>query len=159
MAEAAFGETYKAADRAAEPAMPPPGVIPAEHIRLVRESYSHIRPASDLVAELFFRRLTAIAPDLKFMLARDMDEQRRQLLNALSLAVASLGRFDRIAPALKLLGAKYRGMGIAEIHYGAVGEALLWTLKESLGPHWSSDVEDAWSAAFTAIAETMTARG
>ncbi len=159
MAEAAYGETYNVPDRSQDRVVPPQGIILDEHICLVRESYRHIQPASGLVAELFFRRLIGIAPDLKFILDDDMDEQHRQLLGALSLAVASLDQFDRIVPALKLLGAKYRGMGVAEIHYGAVGEALLWTLKKSLGAHWSSDIEDAWTAAFTVVAETMTARG
>ena len=67
-----------------------------------------------------------------------------------------VGRFGQIVLALQLLGDKYRGLGIEEFHYGAVGEALLWTLKQSLGAHWSPDIEDAWAAAFTAIAETMT---
>ncbi len=155
MSESALAETMETA----QPVVPPSGGVSAEHIHFVRESYSHIQPASGLVAELFFRRLVDVAPDLEPMLDRDMVEQRRQLLGALSLAVESLDRFDRIVPALKLLGARYRGMGITELHYGAVGEALLWTLHQSLGAHWSSDLEDAWTAAFTAIAETMTARG
>ena len=159
MAEAAYGDAYNVAGAPAELAVPPTGIILGEHIRLVRESYRLVQPASDLVAELFFHRLIAIAPDLKPMLARDMVEQRRQLLSALSLAVASLDRFGEIAPALKLLGARYRGMGITEPHYGAVGEALLWTLHQSLEPTWSSDLEDAWTAVFTAIAETMTQPG
>ena len=152
MADTAYAETL---DRAG-PFAPPPERIAGEHIRLVRESHKQIQPASDLVAELFFRRLAGIAPDLEIMFAGDMDEQRRQLLGALSLAVASLAQFDQIVPALRLLGARYRAMGITELHYGAVGEALLWTLHQSLGAHWSSDLEDAWTAAFTAIAETMT---
>ncbi len=129
--------------------------ISAEHTHLVQTSYALVEPAGDLVATLFFRRLNEIEPELERMLGGDVDEHSRQLLSALALAVASLDRFERISPALKLLGVKYRGLGIEEFHYGAAGEALLWTLKQSLGPHWSSDVEDAWAAAFTAIAETM----
>ena len=139
----------------ATPVAPRSARISAEHTHLVQTSYALIEPAGDLVATLFFRRLLEIEPKLGPMLGGDADEHSRQLLSALALAVASLDRFERISPALKLLGVKYRGFGIEEFHYGAVGEALLWTLKQSLGPHWSSDVEDAWTAAFTAIAETM----
>ena len=152
MAETAYAETFGPAETVA----PPPWAISAEHTRLVQTSYSLIEPAGDLVATLFFRRLIGIEPRLRPMLAGGMDEQRRQLLSALALAVASLDRFGQIVPALQQLGANYRGLGIEEFHYGAVGEALLWTLKQSLGAHWSSDIEDAWAAAFTAIAETMT---
>ncbi len=137
------------------PVAPPSAPISAEHTRLVHTSYALAEPAGDLVATLFFRRLFEIEPRLELMLGGDADEQKRQLLSALALAVASLDRFEQIVPALKLLGVKYRGLGIEEFHYGAVGEALLWTLKQSLGAHWSSDIDDAWAAAFTAIAETM----
>ncbi len=149
MAEAAHAE--QSAARAAEPQ------ITAENIRHVRVTYLKVEPASDLVATLFFRRLDEIAPDVRPFLGEDIREQRRQLLISLGLAVASLDRLDDILPALKLLGAKYRAMGVTEPHYGAVGEALIWTLKQSLGPHWSAEAEDAWTAVCTLIAEVMTA--
>ena len=129
----------------------------AEHIRCVRETYLAVEPASDLVATLFFRRLDEIAPEVRPFLGADMVEQRKQLLISLGLAVAALDRFDDIVPALKLLGAKYRAAGVTELHYGAVGEALIWTLKQSLGSKWSPDVEDAWTAMCTQVAEVMTA--
>ena len=153
MAQVAYAETHEAVETAAQPAVG----ISVAHTLLVQRSYSQVEPASDLVASLFFRRLMDIAPELQLMLDADEAEQRRQLLNALGLAVASLERFDDIVPALKLLGVKYRARGVTEFHYGAVCEALLWTLKQSLGGHWSADVEDAWTAMCTLIAEIMTA--
>jgi len=131
--------------------------ISVEHTELVQRSYRLVEPASDLVATLFFRRLMDISPELRPLLEGDEAEQRRQLLISLGLAVASLERFDDIVPALKLIGVKYRARGVTEFHYGAVGEALLWTLHQSLGSHWSSDIEDAWAAMCTLIAEIMTA--
>ncbi len=153
MADAAYaGEAGTAVHVA--PAESP---ISSDHIRLVRETYQIVEPASDLVATLFFRRLDEIAPEARPFLGSDIDEQRKQLLISLGLAVAALDRFDDIAPALKLLGSKYRAMGVTELHYGAVGEALMWTLEQSLGAHWSPETQDAWTAMCTAIAEVMTA--
>jgi nitric oxide dioxygenase len=153
MADVAYAETIEVA----EPSPHPAKHISVEHSQLVQSSYRLVEPASDLVATLFFRRLLEIAPELQPMMEGDEAEQRRQLLISLGLAVASLDRFDDIVPALQLLGVKYRTLGITEFHYGAVGEALLWTLKQSLGSHWSTDAEDAWSAMCTLIAEIMTA--
>lgn len=133
--------------------------ISPEHVRLIQESYRLFEPASDLVATLFFQRLEEIAPEVQPMLLGDMDEQRKQLLISLGLAVASLERFDDIIPSLKLLGAKYRAIGVEPYHYGGVGEALLWTLKQSLGSNWSPELEDAWTALCTLIAEAMTEGG
>lgn len=152
MSDIAYAETGPVTDASSQPAY----CLTAEHIEIVQHSYRQVEPASDLVATLFFRRLMEISPELQPMLIGDEAEQRQQLLISLGLAVASLGRFDEIVPALKLMGVKYRAAGITEFHYGAVGEALLWTLKQSLGAHWSSDVEDAWTAMCTLIAEIMT---
>ena len=153
MADVAFAETPEVADGSAHRA----GLVSVDHSRLVQRSYKLVEPACDLVATLFFRRLKEIAPELQQMFNGDEAGQRTQLMTSLGLAVASLDRFADIVPALKLLGVKYRALGVSEFHYGAVGEALLWTLKQSLGPHWSSDVEDAWTAMFTTIGEIMTA--
>ena len=152
MAEAAHAE--QSATRGAERQTTAP--ITADNIRHVRVTYLKVEPASDLVATLFFRRLDEIAPEVRPFLGEDIKEQSRQLLIALGLAVASLDRLDDIVPALRLLGAKYRAIGVTELHYGAVGEALIWTLKQSLGPHWSPEAEDAWTAMCTLIAEVMT---
>jgi nitric oxide dioxygenase len=153
MANTAYAENLDVPARAPQPS----AHISTEHVRLIQSSYAQFEPASDLVATLFFHRLLEIAPEVQPMLQGDMDEQRKQLLIALGLAVASLDRFDDILPSLRLLGSKYRSIGVEEYHYGAVGESLLWTLKQSLGPHWSPELEDAWSALCTVIAETMTA--
>lgn len=62
-------------------------------------------------------------------------------------------------PALRLLGSKYRAQGVTEMHYGAVGEALLRTLRQSLGKHWTNETADAWTALYTVVAEVMTVAG
>jgi hemoglobin-like flavoprotein len=155
MANTAFAVAIDAQEEARQPV----AQISSEHVRLIRESYMLFEPASDLVATLFFQRLLEIAPEVQPMLHGDMDEQRQQLLIALGLAVASLERFDDIIPSLKLLGAKYRAMGVEPYHYGGIGEALLWTLNQSLGSNWSPELEDAWSALCTVVAEAMTEAG
>jgi hemoglobin-like flavoprotein len=37
------------------------------------------------------------------------------------------------------------------------GNALLWTLKRGLGNDWNDDLQDAWMAAYTTLAEAMIA--
>lgn len=142
-----------------ETALQPGAQISPENVRLIQESYRLFEPASDLVASLFFQRLLEVAPEVRPMLLGDMEEQRKQLLISLGLAVAALDRFNDIIPSLMLLGAKYRAIGVEPYHYGGVGEALLWTLKQSLGSNWSPELEDAWTALCTVVAEAMTEGG
>lgn len=153
MEQAAYAET----PFPAEGILAPEGFPGDGHVAVLRGSYAMLEPAGDLVATLFFRRLNEIAPEVLALLPASAEEQHSQLRSSLALAIASLDRFADITPALKLLGSRFRSLGVTEFHYGAVGEALLWTLQQSLGPHWTAETADAWTAFCTEIAEIMTA--
>jgi hemoglobin-like flavoprotein len=141
------------------PAVPDASPFPsAEQKRLIRESFVRIEPAIDLVAQLFLRRLRDLAPDLKFVSTGGPEDHRR-LITALRLAVASLDRLDDVLPAVRLLGVTQRSAGVNANHYGAAGEALLWTLQKCLKGHFSAEAYDAWVAFYTLLAETMYMAG
>jgi len=152
MEQAALART----DPAIGPDLSPTRFPAAGQVAALKASYRALEPALDLVATLFFRRLDEIAPEVRAMLPESEAAQHGQLKSSLALAVASLDRFADIHPALKLLGTRFRGLGVTEFHYGAVGEALTWTLRHSLGSQWTPEVADAWTAFCTEIAEIMT---
>lgn len=132
--------------------VPPLG---AEQKQCIRASFARIEPAIGLVAQLYCRRLSDVAPDLGAFLGGA--EEHRQLVTALRLAVASLDRMEDVLPAVRVLGVKQRAAGIEAHHYGAAGEALLWTLEKCLKQHFTAEIHDAWAALYTLIAETMYA--
>lgn len=131
------------------------GPLSTQQKALVRESFARIEPAIELVVQLFYRRLFDIAPEVRPLFSEDMQDQRRKLISALRLSVAAMDKLDDLVPTLKLLGAKHRSYGVHATHYGAVGEALLWTLRQSLKNHFTPEVHDAWVAVYTVMAETM----
>ena len=140
-----------------------PDLVPSpfptpEQRRLIRESFVRIEPAIDLVAQLFLRRLRELAPDLCFLFPGDAQDHRR-LVTALRLSVASLDRLDDVLPAVRLLGVTQRSAGVDAGHYGAAGEALMWTLQKSLKGNFSAEAYDAWVAFYTLLAETMYVSG
>lgn len=49
------------------------------------------------------------------------------------------------------------GHGVQEAHYATVDTALLWALRQGLGPQCTPAVEAAWAAAYTLLADTMQA--
>jgi hemoglobin-like flavoprotein len=53
------------------------------------------------------------------------------------------------------LGERHVQYGVQPHHYDIVGAALLWTLAQGLGKHFTSEVEEAWTAAYTLLANTM----
>ena len=123
--------------------------------QLIRDSFQILEPAGELVGRLFYRKVLEVAPDLEPVFAGNIGDKQHELVAALRLAVASLDRLDELVPALQLLGVKFRGLGVQPVHYGAFGEALLWTLSHTLNDRCTSETQDAWVAFYSQMAEVM----
>ncbi|ONH30508.1 globin family protein [Pseudofrankia asymbiotica] len=126
-----------------------------EEIRLVQETFGAVAPASDAVATLFYTRLFELDPALRAMFPADLTEQRGKLMNMLAVAVNGLSRLDSIVPAVQSLGVRHAGYGVTDAHYDTVAAALLATLAEGLGDAFTPPVRDAWTNAYTLLADTM----
>lgn len=128
-----------------------------EQITLVETSFAHALPVADAVAVRFYDRLFEIAPEMRALFPEDMREQRRKLMQMLTIVVEGLRNLDRLVPVAMDLGQRHAGYGVQDAHYQTVGAALLWTLAQSLGALFTPEVEDAWTAAYTLLAGTMQA--
>jgi len=122
---------------------------------LVQETFAAIAPIADDAAVLFYRRLFELDPSLEKMFKGDMAVQRRALMQMLAVAVKGLDRLDQLVPAVKDLGRRHAGYGVADEHYATVGSALLWTLETGLGDAFTPDVKDAWATVYGILATTM----
>ncbi|MEU4548580.1 globin domain-containing protein [Nonomuraea dietziae] len=123
--------------------------------RLVKESFSVIEPVADRAAAYFYGRLFAENPHLRGMFPPAMDVQRDRLFSALTRVVWSLDSPDSLASYLGQLGRDHRKYGVIAEHYTAVGNALLATIKRFAADIWSTEIEAAWVAAYTAAANLM----
>ena len=96
--------------------------------RLVKESWRQVAPIADAAAEMFYQRLFEIDPSTRklFHVSR-MAEQRRKVVQALTLAVEGLDNLDALLPAIRDLGRRHHAYGVNDRHYESVGVALLWT--------------------------------
>ena len=89
------------------------------------------------------------------MFKGDMTEQGRKLMTMLALVVVSLDRLENLLPSIQEQGIGHAGYGVKDEHYPMVGEALLWTLEQGLGPAFTDEVKGAWISAYTVLATTM----
>jgi hemoglobin-like flavoprotein len=122
---------------------------------LVQDSFQLVVPIADTAAELFYGRLFELDPSLRSLFRGDMREQGRKLMQMLAVAVAGLDRLDALVPAVQALGRRHAAYGVEPRHFATVGEALLWTLAQGLGPAFTSDVRAAWAAVYEVIATQM----
>jgi hemoglobin-like flavoprotein len=126
-----------------------------EQIKLVQDSFAKVAPISEKAAELFYGRLFEIAPQVRAMFPDDMTEQRKKLMATLAIVVNGLNNLDTILPAASALAKRHVSYGAEAAHYPVVGQALLWTLEQGLGPSWTPEVAAAWTGAYTTLSGFM----
>ena len=128
-----------------------------KQIELVQTSFEKVVPIAGVAADLFYGRLFELDPSLRAMFPAEMAEQKRKLMEILTVVVRGLKRLDQLVPAVQALGRRHGGYGVTDAHYGTVAAALLWTLEQGLGADFTPEVRDAWVAAYTVLATTMQA--
>ena len=127
-----------------------------EQITLVQTSFKKVVPIAGTAADLFYDRLFEIAPPVRTLFPSDLTEQKVKLMAMLGTAVTNLHQLDTILPAVRALGERHKGYGVTADHYAPVGAALLWTLEKGLGPDFTPETKEAWTAAYTALAGVMS---
>jgi hemoglobin-like flavoprotein len=126
-----------------------------QQIALVQASWRQVQPVAARTAEFFYGRLFALDPSLRPLFPGDLQEQGKKLMSMISVAVNSLARLDSIEPAVRALGRRHAGYGVEERHFATVGAALIWTLERGLGAGFTSEMQEAWCAAYDVLAGVM----
>lgn len=126
---------------------------------LIRESFAHLHRRKGETAKLFYERLFAVAPETRALFKADMATQGSKLMETFAVALATLNDREGLTMLLRRLGRNHRGYGVVDAHYAKAGEALLWTLKTSLGPAYTPEIEGAWQALYDHMAAVMIETG
>ena len=126
-----------------------------EQVQLVQQSFAKVAPIADQAAVIFYDRLFDVAPQVKAMFPDDMTEQRKKLMATLAVVVNGLSNLEAVLPAASALARRHVAYGAKPEHYPVVGSALLWTLEKGLGDAWTSDVANAWTAAYGTLSGFM----
>ncbi|AXY74654.1 hemin receptor [Paraflavitalea soli] len=127
------------------------------NFELVRKSWISISKIDyEVVCGTFYIRLFQIAPELKGMFKNtSMTEQSIKLGCMLSYIISKYESMDDVLLEVKALGERHQKYGVKDEHYKAVGEALLWTLKEGLGEYWNFELANAWKEFYETLAAKM----
>jgi hemoglobin-like flavoprotein len=129
--------------------------VTPDQVKAIQDSFKLVAPISDQAAAIFYGRLFEIAPAVKPLFRGDMTEQGRKLMATLGVVVNSLGNLEAVLPAASALAKRHVDYGVKAEDYTPVGAALLWTLQQGLGEHWTPQLEEAWGAAYTLLSGYM----
>jgi hemoglobin-like flavoprotein len=131
-------------------------VTPAQQA-LVQASFAKVVPIADTAATLFYEDLFRRNPSLRALFKEDLAEQRQKLMAMIGTAVANLGNWANIAPAVAALGERHVAYGVKTEDYDTVGKALIATLEKGLGDAFTPQVREAWLDCYAAVASEMMA--
>jgi len=128
-----------------------------EDIRLVRQSLPLIAERFEPVSLAFYENLFAIAPEMRAMFRDDLPGQGMRFMTTLTTIAEVLddpvAREARIRPLARV----HAALGTEPAHFAPMGSALLVTLGETLGSAFTPRLQEAWRAAYEAIAAEMIA--
>ena len=127
-----------------------------EQKALVKETWRKVAPMADAAARLFYDRLFEIDPTTRPLFKTiDLADQRRKLIQALTMVVQGLDHLEALVPTVADLGRRHAQFGVTDAHFDTVGAALLWTLERGLESAWTPEVKVAWSCAYALLADVM----
>lgn len=132
-----------------------PGGLAPEQVRLIQATCDVLMSANSPAADIFYGRLFALAPETRAMFDDDMRGQKRKLVQTLGSLVGYLAHPDLLGAAAAELGRRHVAYGAEPAHYGPVGEALLASLEELLGPRFTPEVSAAWTALYGELSRAM----
>lgn len=126
-------------------------------IRRIRLCWSKVTASSDAAGEMFYFRLFKIAPGTRRLFKGDMKDQRMKLMTTLDFIVDHLDQLDALVPEAIQLAARHVKYGVSPEQYAPVGEALIWTVQQVLGPAFTDEDRQAWERAYDSLTGAMIA--
>lgn len=126
-----------------------------EVLQLVQESWAKVTPIASQAAALFYNNLFTLDPSLKILFQGDIEEQGKRLMEMIGTAVQKLNNIETVVPTLQGLGKRHVRYGVKAEHYQTVGTALLTTLEQGLGEHFTPQVKEAWTFVYGMMADVM----
>jgi len=129
--------------------------LSARQITLIQNSFTKVKPIADQAADIFYNKLFEYDPSLRQLFKNDMKQQGRMLMSVLGTAVGSLNKLEALIPTLQKLAKQHVEYGVKADDYTPVGNALLYTLKQGLGPAFTPELRLAWIEVYKVVATTM----
>jgi len=124
--------------------------------KLIQDTWAQVAPTAGQAATIFYLRLFEIDPSARALFrTTDMAQQRKKLIQILSVATSSLDNLGALSKTVEDLGRRHAGYGVKDAHYDSVGIALLWTLEQGLGSAWTPEVAAAWKEVYGLLSGIM----
>jgi hemoglobin-like flavoprotein len=123
----------------------------------LRATYERVRARDQRLAEIFYRKLFAAAPQIRPLFRSDPKAQAQKLMSALDAVVRNLEHPAENAAMLAEMGRRHAQYGAKPEHYHLVIDLLVESMNELLGAELDRAASDEWRLALRLISNQMIA--
>ncbi|KAK3736504.1 hypothetical protein QZH41_009390, partial [Actinostola sp. cb2023] len=152
--------------KSASPFLPIP--ISEDRKDIIRQTWKLVEPVKIAAGKKLFARLFEVNPNLQntfpafkgleikdILNSRSLYLHAKRVMNAIENAVSSLNDAEVFTNYLANLGDRHIPWNVQKEHFNIVGECLLWTFQDMLGPACTTEVAEAWAELYGFIAQSM----
>ena len=93
------------------------------------------------------------------MFRSDMTGQGMRFMSTLGVIVQNLGEPNALRPYLEWLAQGHAAYGVKREHFLPMGQALIQTMRETLGENFPEGAAAAWESAYEHLASEMVTLG
>jgi hemoglobin-like flavoprotein len=127
-----------------------------QQAELLRDTVERVLAADDTFPARFYERLFAEHPEVRALFrSHSPGVQRKMFAQKLVAIVDHIDDPAWIVREGAALGGSHAGYGVTPEMYPWVGDALIATVAEACGEHWTAAAEEAWRAAYERLSRAI----
>jgi len=132
-----------------------------QHIEVVKSTIPLLESAGPALTQHFYQRMFSHNPELKDIFNMTHQKTGRQgvaLFEAIAAYAKNIENLAALTSAVERIAHKHTSFNIQAEHYQIVGHHLIETLRELAPDAFTSEVEEAWTAAYLFLAQIFIDR-
>ncbi len=132
-----------------------------QHIEVVKSTIPLLESAGPALTQHFYQRMFTHNPELKDIFNMTHQKTGRQsvaLFEAVAAYAKNIENLAALTAAVERIAHKHTSFNIKAEHYQIVGHHLIETLRELASDAFTSEVEEAWTAAYLFLAQVFIDR-
>jgi len=126
-----------------------------EKADLLRRSFDAIWPVRRHFADLFYRRIFELAPDVRHLFPHELEGQYFALMDMMAAIVGALDERELFQSMTIYAGQRHAGFGVKPPHFTAFGDALIWSLEQQFGASFTPKLREAWITLYDEVRNKM----
>lgn len=127
---------------------------------IVKSTAPILEKHAETLTQHFYKRMFSHHPEVAplFNPTNQLGDQQRALAGAICAYAANIDNLTVLGGAVELIAQKHASLQIQPKHYPIVGQHLIASIQEVLGEKASTDVINAWTKAYTFLADILMGR-